>query len=216
VTFPSKYSTRYLPTKYFLSSYRALIDAYRAIHLLEKHLDEEQFYLSDWKIHWIAACALLRTSIDLFRIDGKSCLAPELRREIANEWQVIGVDRVKHAVFWGFIKKERDSVIHQYEWGAYEAWLDNEGNYTTAVQSLLIMKPKGFRNVLLMRSGPFKGRDSVELLKEASDWVSVRIFSAIERAGFSPEEHRNLATFALKPPPATGLGVLLGELPPPE
>jgi hypothetical protein len=75
MTVPTKYANSYVPVKYFLSSYRALSDGRRGIRHLEERLGAATFLLSEWKVIWIGTCAVLRTAIDLFRVDMKSCLA---------------------------------------------------------------------------------------------------------------------------------------------
>ncbi len=71
--------------------------------------------------------------------------------------------------------------------------------------SLLSMKPKDVNRVLVMRGGPYKDRNSLDLLKESAEWVEERIYGAIRRAGFDPDEKRNLATFQKHPPVEKGL-----------
>lgn len=209
MTIPSKYSHHYIPTKYFLLSYRSLTDGQRAIRLLGQQLAADSFWLSDWKIHWIAATTLLRSSIDLFRQDAKSCLPHALRIGFQDEFDAIRADKAQHSIFWDFLRHERDAIIHHYKWQAYEAWIAEDGNEIEVSRSLLVGRPENVMSVLLMREGAFKGRNSVELLKEAEEWVEARIFSALTRGGFDPEERRNLVTFAPRPPNPPGLLTIL-------
>jgi hypothetical protein len=197
--------------KYFLRSYRALNDSRRSLALLKEKLEASGPYLSDCKILWIATCTILRTSIDLFKVDSRSCLAPSLREEFAEEWRLIGEDRAVHSIYWDFIKRERDQLIHQYDWRAYEAWIAENGETSAAPLSLLRIKPAGTTNALLMSSGSFKGMDSIGLLERASDWAEERIFSAIQRAGYQPDEERNLVTFEVKPAPEENSTTILGQ-----
>ncbi len=46
-----------------------------------------------------------------------------------------------------------------------------------------------------MRGGSYKNRNSLDLLKESAEWVEARIYGAIRRAGFDPDEYRNLVNF---------------------
>ncbi len=64
--------------------------------------------------------------------------------------------------------------------------------------SLLCIKPDEVETILLMRKGLYKNQNSLDLLKQSADWVETRIFNAISRAGFDPDEQRNLVSF--KPP----------------
>ncbi|SFV28065.1 hypothetical protein [Hyphomicrobium facile] len=212
MTVPTKYLNNYLPAKYFLSSYRALSDGRRGIRHLDEQLTSAKFFLHEWKIIWIGTCTILRTAIDLFRADQQSCLPKQIRDEIAAEWNLIRVQQNEHAIFWDFLRKERDNILHQYEWGAYEAWMKPDGTFRAPNLSLLTLDEDGARPILLMKGGPFEGRNSLDLLKEGADWVEARIFSAIRRAGLDPDEERGLVHFRPRPNlPGSILGTILDE-----
>ncbi len=200
MTLPRKYQNRYVEVRYFLSSYRALCDARHAITGLERMLEHESAMLSDWKVVWIGICTILRTSIDLFRVDSNICIDKNIRLELKNEWSLIKEVKEDHSIFWDFLRHERDAIIHEYDWRAYEAWLKPDGSIQQCSSSLLGLRDAASRSVLLMKSGKFKGQDSLELLRQSADWVEERIFSAIRRAGFDPEERRSLSGFNLPCP----------------
>jgi len=189
-----------MPVKLFLISYRALSDGNGGIGLLEKHLETVSFPLSEWKVIWIGTCALLRTAIDLFRVDAKSCINREIRDQLRSEWKSIEENKEDHPIFWKFLQKERNNIIHQYEWTAYEAWMDQDGTTRPARMTALSIKPKDAEPVLAMRGGAYDGRNSLDLLKESAQWVEARIFDAVRRAGFDPDEERNLVNFQTRPP----------------
>lgn len=210
MTVPTKYAGRYIPVKYFLSAYRALSDGRRGIRHLDDQVKQATFLLSEWKVIWIGTCAVLRTAIDLFQVDAKSCLSPAIRHEIANEWKAIKDHREDHAIFWEFLRQERNNIIHEYQWRAYEAWIKADGTVHNGGLSLLALAGDDAKLVLLMRGGRFEGRNSLELLMEGADWVEARIFGAIRRAGFDPEERRGLVNF--QSPPTLKGGGLLGDL----
>ena len=210
MTVPLQYANTFFPVKYFLSSYRALCDGRSGIEHLEDRLSSAKFFLHEWKVIWIGTCTVLRTAIDLFRVDAKSCLASDLRDGIKAEWNAIKDQKEQHAIFWEFLRHERDNVIHQYEWRAYETWMKSDGTFRPRGLSLLTIGEDYGRPLLLMNAGPYKGRNSLDLLKEGADWVEARIFSAIGRAGLDPDEERSLVHFL--PRPATGetlLGITL-------
>lgn len=197
---PAKYGNIYIPVKYFLSSYRALSDGRAGISHLDEHLKASEFLLSEWKVIWVGACAVLRTAITLFQVDQKSCINAEIRKCLALEWKYINKEREKNSIYWNFILKERDRIIHQYEWTAYEAWMNKDGIVKPAGRiSLLSIKPGDVDNVLIMKSGPHKNRNCLDLLKESADWVEERIYNAIRHAGFEPEERRNVISFEKQP-----------------
>lgn len=213
MTVPTKFANTYVPVKYFLSSYRALSDGRGGIVHLDEFVNSSQhFLLSEWKVIWIGTCAILRTAVDLFKIDGKSCLNPHIREEIQAEWEDISRDRVRHTIFWEFLRKERNNIVHQYEWRAYEAWIKPDGSIAPEARSIISFKDDDMRPVILMKSGHYKGHNSLDLLKEGADWVETRIFSTIQRAGFDPDEQRSIVNFALRPkPPENQMGLWNGD-----
>jgi hypothetical protein len=95
-------------------------------------LQKPSFLFGDWKIVWIGVCATLRSSIDLFRLDSRSCLSDNIRIELKNEWENIKNEPDQHAIYWDFLKKERDNIVHEYKWSAYEAWLKPDGTLETS------------------------------------------------------------------------------------
>ncbi|WP_299956900.1 hypothetical protein [uncultured Roseobacter sp.] len=190
-----RYANLFLPTKWFLSSYRAWNDGNSAIRLLEKDAASTSSAITDWKIHWIGACSLLRGAIDLFRADSRVCVSADLRSAVKVEWKEIKEEEDKHRIYWEFIREERNNILHEYKWTAYEEWLDEAGrSQQPGLMARVLFEDKYVRS-LKMKSGPYKGRDSVELMQEASAWVEERILSAIARANLDPEEDRNLVTF---------------------
>lgn len=207
-----RFQHRHIPVKYFLNSYRALSDGRSGVRQLQEMMETEHFRLSNWKVVWAGVCAVLRTSITLFQVDAKSCIDSRLRAEVAAEWRLISDRRDEYPIFWHFLRKERDNIIHEYEWAAYEMWMDETGNLSPPKLSLLDVRPEKSRSVLLMRSGHYKGRDSLQLLQESSEWVEDRIYAAIRRAGYNPEEMRNIATFKAPPSLRTVIGEQRGIL----
>ncbi len=205
MTVPLKYRNFYMPVKYFLTSYRALSDGKTGIRHLEEHLQSARFQLSEWRVIWIGTCTLLRSSIDLFKEDKKSCRNQKIREEILSEWKSIKEKKEDHPIFWEFLRKERNNILHEYEWAAYEMWMDQDGTTRPARMSLLSVKPKDANAVLVMRDGPYKDHNSLDLLKESAEWVEARIYGTIRRAGFDPDEDRNLVTFQKRPPVEKGL-----------
>lgn len=199
MTVPTKYAEHYLPVKYFLSSYRALSDGRNGLRHLNDQIKQATFLLSEWKVIWIGTCAVLRSAIDLFQVDAKSCLSPAIRDEIAAEWKAIKDHKEDHSIFWDFLRQERDNIIHEYQWRAYEAWMKPDGTFHDGGLTLLALAGDDAKLVLMMRGGRFEGRNSLELLTEGADWVEARIFGAIRRAGFDPEEPRGLVHFQSRP-----------------
>ncbi|MWD28058.1 hypothetical protein E0K89_011275 [Aquicoccus sp. SCR17] len=195
MTLPTKYQHNFLPIKYHLASFRAYRDGVSGIAQLRDLLDESDGRLFEWKLTLLGTFTALRSSIDLFRKDKRSCLPDKIRVELEEEWKAIRKGGSEHAIFWDFLRKERDLIIHEYEWSAYEAWLSPDGLRHDLPSALLADMPEGAKPVLLLRSGPFKGRECLELLDESASWCESRIFSAIERAGYDPSELRSVVDF---------------------
>ncbi|MDX1486051.1 MAG: hypothetical protein R3229_16390 [Alphaproteobacteria bacterium] len=212
MTAPEKYGHIYSPVKFFLTSYRALSDGKIGVRHLDEFLKSERFGLSDWKVIWIGTCALLRTSIELLQADTKSCISDRLREEIGAEWRLIKKNKEEHQIFWQFLRRERNNILHEYEWAAYEMWMDQEGATRPAEMGLLSIRPEDVDPVLIMRGGPYRDQNSLDLLKESAAWAEDRIFSAIRRAGFDPDEERNLHTFEERPPDPPGPKTPLTDL----
>jgi hypothetical protein len=191
--------------KYFLSSYRAFSDAQVAISLLQKEMQCDETLLSNWKVYWISSCTLLRTAIDLFKVDAKICVSSRLATSFSHEWREIRENRHCHEIFWHFLREERNNIIHEYKWSAYEVWLDDEGNHTTPSIVGLLLAKEDMRSELRMKHGTYKGQSSLSVLLEGSKWVEDRIMAAIHRAGLKPNEERNLVNFSPRPTVTNGL-----------
>ncbi|MEX0970211.1 MAG: hypothetical protein WD046_07195 [Paracoccaceae bacterium] len=199
---PIKYHDIYLPVKCFLNSYRALSDGISGISSLKTYLNENASLVYEWKFRWVGICAILRTSVELFRADSRLCINNSIRDEIGQEWHKIKEQKDLHPIFWEFLRKERDNIVHEYKWNAYELWLDPKGNRSTPSIHSLLMTPENKKTIIEMKHGMYKGRDSIELLEEAAYWIKSRIYSAVERAGFNPDEERSYSNFQPRPPSA--------------
>ncbi|MCA3513134.1 MAG: hypothetical protein IOB85_02075 [Methylobacterium sp.] len=195
-----KFFFTYVEIKYFLNSFRALSDAKLGVWHLQDSLKTNS-YLWNWKTNWIGTCAIIRTSISLIQNDVKSCINSQIRSALADEWNFISSKKniEKNEIYWNFILKERDNIMHHYKWNAYEAWIDDDGNIEQSQNGLLHIKPKEKSSILVMRNGHYAGRNSIELLSESMHWVEDRLLGAIRRAGFDPDEKRNVRTFEKMP-----------------
>ena len=189
----------YMPVKNFLISYRALSDGRVGIRQLEELIKSKRLPWPKWEIPWVGTCTLLRTSIDLFQVDQNRCRNDKIGQAIRVEWELVDKNREDHKIFWDFLREERNNIIHYYEWAASHVWLNEDGTKRPA-PGLLESLPEGVRSFLVMSRGPYEGHNSMDLLKESADWVEARIFSAIGRAGFDPDEDRNLLNFQKRPP----------------
>ncbi len=187
---------RCLPVKYTLTCYRALHDAKLALKELEITMQQDKYLLSNWKVRWIGICAVLRTSFEVIgKVDARSCINQKLRHELELVWRKMSEHKDDYALFWEFLKKERDEVLHQYEWKAYGAWLDKESGDIRPQLSLLDVARESEQMVLFLRRGHFKGQNSMELLRQCAELVEELIFGAIKKAGYEPNEEVYIRDF---------------------
>lgn len=161
--------------------------------------------LSDWKIHWIAACALLRGAVDLFKLDGSICVNGNLAQGFRDEWAAIGASKEDHPIFWNFLRDERNSILHEYRWSAYEEYLNLDGTLAAPRPSVLLLSSESYESSLRLRSGTYSGRQALDIIQESRDWVRDRINFAIDRSGLKPDEERNIVDFSSRPKVAPSL-----------
>lgn len=198
---PNKYSEYYFPIKYFTASYKCFLDGSRAVSMLEEELADSKMYLSDWKIHWVAACSLLRTSIALFVHDARICVSKDLAAGFSSRWKEIKANAHQHAIYWDFLHAERNNILHEYRWSAYSLYLDREGKVANPPPSLLVLLSDEYVSTLRIRSGRYSGRQAIDVIKEARDWVEEQILVSIRSVGLDPDEERNSRNFQSRPPP---------------
>jgi len=203
---PFEMRNRYFEVGTLPASNRALRDAKRGISNLENRLAQRYTLLADWKVEYVGVCALLRAAIHLIQIDSKSCHSKSVTEELKREWQLIKSEKDKHAIYWEFINKERNSILKEYQWGSYKQYFDESGDPILAKDlSLLTMFGGGNTSDLRIRGGPFDGRETLEVLAEAANWVEGRISSALSRAGYSLTDRVHFMSWAKMPKPEKSL-----------
>ena len=197
--------------KYFPASYKCFQDGSRAVSMLEQELEGSKLLLSDWKIHWVAACSLLRTSIALFAHDARLCVSKDLAEGFAVRWKEIKANAHEHAIYWDFLHAERNNILHEYKWSAYSLYLDLEGKIANPTPSVFLLLSDQYVSTLRIRSGRYSGQQAIDVIKEARDWVEEQILTTISSVGLDPDEERNARTFQRRPPsPPSLLGSMLG------
>jgi hypothetical protein len=87
-------------------------------------VDEEH---SEWRLHWVAGIALLRT-IGHVLDKADATVSPRHRGEIDQLWEGWKSDRARSSIFWDFIEKERNSLLKTYAFGATLSH-DDEGYF---------------------------------------------------------------------------------------
>jgi hypothetical protein len=192
---PQKYQNSYFTIDIMLSSSRASRDAKTGIETLKRKLDEDRLFLSEWKIQWAGICAILRAAIHLLQVDAKSCLNGDLCRELEEEWSLIKQDRKAHQIYWEFINKERNAILKEYHWTAYEAYLNDDGEEFHANGGLAATLLTAEASELRIREGSFKGRTAISVLEESQEWVQDRIIAAVSRAGLNLSDKIHFRTW---------------------
>ena len=190
MTIPLKYQRLPIEVKYNLSSYRACLDCKHGIDRLKRG----NLTYSAWKVEWAGICALLKTSIHLIREkDAKSCLPEILKNELKESWNDLLRKKTQYPLFWEFINKERNNIVKEYEFSAYEAILKPDGTTRTPLGLFSFMED-GEKETLIIRNGYYKDRLALEVLTEAADWIENYILATIIKAGYDPNEKRYAAT----------------------
>lgn len=161
--------------EYSLQAWKVLSDLRLAIELLEAAEDESHF-----RIQWVAAVAIARAvGHVLDKVDRKgSALARRVIADAYSSWKQKPED---NAIFFEFVKPERDFLLKEYEIGMLgTTWLVVDGQDEAAsMLSHDVFAP--------MASGRFEGTDCRDVLREAADWWEGKL-GEIER---SLDSHRS-------------------------
>ncbi len=124
-----------------------------------------------WRRRWITAVVLLRTvGYVLDKVDSTS--SPKHKAIIEKEWSALKEMNPESQIFREFIDIERHNIIHEYQINAVQNTTIRTGtahwNLKTGGQYSDPPLPTLYHYTI--SSGPYKGRDQRELVKEAIDW----------------------------------------------
>ncbi len=160
---------------------RVLDDCELALEFLEQSTTD-----AIWRVHWFAAVALVRTVGDvLHKVDGQD---PALKPLVNAAFQRWKEDPCDNAIFWDFIKNQRDRLVHEYDSDAHPsekislltefALQSSEGSSAMTLGEVFELDENIYRPML---AGPWEGDDARDVLKEAIDWWK-RELNAIDQA----------------------------------
>jgi hypothetical protein len=108
-----------------------------------------------WRRRWVAAVALLRAvGHVLHKVDSKRSRAHKLAIDAA--WKRVSRSKPEPAILWGFIESERNGLLNEFRTDAGQGWNVHLGSHAEATYEIA--------------SGPFKGRDQRDLLRDAISW----------------------------------------------
>ena len=102
-------------------------------------------------------------------------VSPAVSDAIDQHWEDIKLDTEGNAVFWEFLKKERDLLAHQYEHSAVS--MDGFLLFESGERQLLengepLLLEQDF---FLLNTGKFRDDDGRDVMAEAVKWVEERI-----------------------------------------
>lgn len=150
-----------------LRARQVLNDARRAIDLCENAKNDQ-----DFRVHWVAAIALLRAVGHVLRnVDAKDSGVASAVNALWAEWKN---DSAKHEIFWEFIEQERNMTLKDYE---LSFWRD-----TPTIPFVVTKTPldgggpeaeKFDMSVDIYRpmvGGPYDGEDARDALSAGADW----------------------------------------------
>ncbi len=128
-----------------------------------------------WRRRWFALVALLRTvGHVLDKVDGPT--DSRLAEAISRQYKLLKSSLPEPQIYWGFIDDERNIVIKEYKFRAYNAasgvgvsWLSMTNPKTGDVMTI---KANRYHeaHVHLLIDGPFEGRREVDVAAEAIQW----------------------------------------------
>jgi hypothetical protein len=136
----------------------ALKDCRYAWNRLEASTNTQEF-----RILWVAGVALVRMVGDVLdKVDSHS--DPALKCAIQEAYHT---RQKSDPLYSGFIKCERDQLIHRYETAIYEGSCITLGVEDAGVVEMFALDECIYKP---MESGPFAGEDGRDVLKSAIDW----------------------------------------------
>jgi hypothetical protein len=111
---------------------------------------------SPWRRRWATVVVLLRTTLDVLgkvdRVEG----APEVQDAIDAAW--IMLNEARPDIYFKFIKSDRDSLVHEYQ-------------YLAGQNATILLGEKRTEITYSMNDGPFKGQDPRAVASQAIEWL---------------------------------------------
>ncbi|MEE9314066.1 MAG: hypothetical protein V3V02_05390 [Rhizobiaceae bacterium] len=153
-----------------LSARRVLDDVKIALERLDKESEEREI-----RITWYATIAMLRTSFEVLKkVDAKR--SELIDKTVSDQWHRVKEQKEDNSIFWEFIKRERELLVHQYEMSA-----DLEFAPLALVEDAaaeLVYDDDGelyLQDFFTICDGYFIGHDGRDLSREGYNWVDQRV-----------------------------------------
>jgi len=177
-----------LKARAYLTSYRICSDVRRAIQNLENELPT----FGAWHVEWAGICALLKASIHVMKVDARRCYSAELQQSLLRGWKRLADQKSAYPLMWDFIDKERNNILKEYSFSAYDEYIKEDG---TTVDFVSLFDLGTSRHLLRIRMGPYAGRIALEVAGEAVAWIEEYLDQCILEAGIDPDEEFEWGTF---------------------
>jgi hypothetical protein len=147
-----------------------LEDCRLALTLLEEETD-----LPRWRLHWVAAIALVRAvGHVLEKVDGKSQAVRAASQSAFSKWKS---DAPEHKIFREFIERERNTILKTYEFNldpSEEVELVLVSNLKRVSDGAIVQSaqvyPIGENIYRPLLDGFREGDDARDVLSEAIEW----------------------------------------------
>lgn len=137
---------------------KVLADCKKAHDLLEVESDTARF-----RLLWVSGVALARSVGHVLRkVDSRR--DPRTRRSIDEAWERWKSDRKTHALFWEFIREERNNILKEYEFGFLSGPMDV---LVTPNDEVFVLDDNLFCPI---SGGRFAGEDCRDILADAIAW----------------------------------------------
>jgi hypothetical protein len=123
-------------------------------------LRQQELWGPMFRPRWAGLVALLRAVGDVaHKVDGKTNPpSPEAVQATLTVKYAHNESNPEAAIFWDFIKFERDSILKAYDYAA------------CVNRTVYVNDPRPSTVTTFMQSGPFAGRDALELAQLAIDY----------------------------------------------
>ena len=147
-----------------------LDDCRLALQLLENETD-----LRKWRLHWVAAIALIRAvGHVLDKVDGKSSAVRTASRAAYKPWTG---DAPEHEIFREFIERERNTILKEYDFNLHpgdEVEIAVPVTLQRVSDGAIVQAATVFpldNNIYRpLMDGFREGEDARDVLSEAIDW----------------------------------------------
>jgi len=150
-----------------------LEDCKLALQLLEEETNPKL-----WRIHWVAAVALIRAvGHVLHKVGGSDMSLKEIINQRHKLWTSTDPEYPEHRIFRQFIELERNNILKEYQSNVYplaeiplvvgKKSLYGDNNENDDILELFELDENLYKPLM---DGPWEGEDARDVLREAISW----------------------------------------------